>query len=63
MLKNAEVELTSEYSMLCHARAWLLERIPESWSMALGGFVLGSLILYLNPKGPRDLIIGYLGYG
>ena len=34
------------------------QRVPESWNMGLGGFVLGSLILYL--KGMRRMMFQLL---
>ena len=37
-----------------------LQRIPESWNMGLGGFVLGSLILYL--KGMRRMMFQLSGF-
>ena len=39
---------------------WLLGRTPESWNMALGGLVLGSLILYL--KGMRIMMFQLSGF-
>ena len=37
-----------------------IQRIPESWNMGLGGFVLGSLILYL--KGMRRMMFQLSGF-
>ena len=37
-----------------------LQRIPESWNMGLGGFVLGSLIRYL--KGMRRMMFRLSGF-
>ena len=37
-----------------------IQRIPESWNMDLGGFVLGSLILYL--KGMRRMMFQLSGF-
>ena len=37
-----------------------IQRIPESWNMGLGGFVLGSLILYL--KGMRIMMFQLSGF-
>ena len=41
-------------------QALSLQRIPESWNMGLGGFVLGSLILYL--KGMRRMMFQLSGF-
>ena len=38
----------------------MLEASTESWNMALGGFVLGSLILYL--KGMRRMMFQLSGF-
>ena len=37
-----------------------LQRIPESWNMALGGLVLASLMLYL--KGMRMIMFQLSGF-
>ena len=37
-----------------------LQQIPESWNLDLGGFVLGSLILYL--KGRRRMMFQLSGF-
>ena len=39
---------------------WNLQGNPESWNMGLGGWVLGSPILYL--KGMRILIFQLFGF-
>ena len=37
-----------------------VQRIPESWNMGVGGFVLGSLTLYL--KGMRRMMFQLSGF-
>ena len=56
----AEIFMAKKTVCPSNPRPSNVQRIPESWNMGLGGFVLGSLILYL--KGMRRMMFQLSGF-